>query len=325
MAMNSSSLYRFLPTLSKEWLYVVLIITLGIISIQWCSIDRSDKRKKAQLVTKHLWTRYVYIPTTKQIINDMYLTRRITKKSREIPTTFAPTSWQRQAFDAFRARMLLEDPQVFPCIYATKGFKANEHRCCFIANLDSDPGSATLDTALDTLAAAFDNYAENWRKFGPMTSLVVLTPLPAVVDEWKLSLEDDRRHFWDLLRAITERNPHEQLTHVPQAVKELAWTLKFRGERFVALALTPRYQKRQSRFCAGFVLAFQPIEIFQDLLSTPEKMANAVGKVRALTDSLDAVPYSEDVIAVGDGRQSVSTMFFLSDDGESWGSLFSKV
>lgn len=82
---------------------------------------------------------------------------------------------------------------------------------------------------------------------------------------------------------------------------------------------------RQSRFCAGFVLAFQPIEVFRDLLSTPEKMASAVGKVRALTDSLDAVPYSKDVVAVGEGRQSVSTMFFLSDDGESWGSLYSKI
>jgi hypothetical protein len=73
------------------------------------------------------------------------------------------------------------------------------------------------------------------------------------------------------------------------------------------------------------VLAFQPIKILQDLLSTPEKMASAVGTVRALTDSQDAVPYSDDVIAVGEGRQSVSTMFFLSDDGESWGSLYSKI
>jgi len=221
--------------------------------------------------------------------------------------------------------MVLQDPQIFPCIYATKGFKANEHRCCFIDKLDSDPGLNIPNTTLDTLAAVFDDYAQNWRQFGPMTSLVVLTPLPAAADTWKPSLADDRKRFWDLLRAISDRDRHSWPAHVPQAVGEPAWTFTFRGERFVGLALTPRYRKRQSRFCAGFVLAFQPIGIFQDLLSTPEKMASAVGKVRELTDSLDTVPYSEDVVAVGDGRQSVSTMFFLSDDGESWGSLYSKI
>ncbi|KAI8633604.1 YqcI/YcgG family-domain-containing protein [Xylariaceae sp. FL1651] len=220
--------------------------------------------------------------------------------------------------------MLLQDPQVFPCIYATKGFKANEHRCCFIELSDSTPESTIPGTKLDTLAAAFDDYAQNWRQFGPMTSLVVLTPLPAA-DIGILSLADDRKLFWDLLRAISDRDTHPWPAHVPQATGEPAWTFIFRGERFVGLALTPRYRKRQSRFCDGFVLAFQPIEIFQDLLSTPEKMASAVGKVRTLTDSLDAVPYSKDVVAVGDGRQPVSSMFFLSDDDESWGSLYSKI
>jgi len=54
-------------------------------------------------------------------------------------------------------------------------------------------------------------------------------------------------------------------------------------------------------------------------------MACAVGKVRALTDSLDSVPYSQDVIAVAEGKQSVSTMFFLSDEDEFWGSVYDKI
>ncbi|GFF93167.1 glycine amidinotransferase, mitochondrial [Aspergillus udagawae] len=231
------------------------------------------------------------------------------------------------AFDAFRARILLEEPQSFPCIYATKGFKANEHRFCFVDHAGSDAGTPIANATLDRLAAAFDDYAQNWRQFGPMTSLVVLTPLPPAASSHAstASLADDRQRFWDLLRGISDRDPHSWPATVPQDVEKPAWTLMFRGERFVALALTPRYQNRQSRFCAGFVLAFQPIKILQDLLSTPEKMASAVGTVRALTDSQDAVPYSDDVIAVGEGRQSVSTMFFLSDDGESWGSLYSKI
>jgi FPC/CPF motif-containing protein YcgG len=219
----------------------------------------------------------------------------------------------------------MRDPQVFPCIYATKGLKANEHRFFFIDHFDLDPGSTVPDTTLDTLAAAFDDYAQNWRKSGPMTSLVGLFPLPAVTSKRTPSLADDRRRFWDLLRAISDRDPHSWPENVPQDVGSPAWTFTFRGERFVGLALTPRYLKRQSRFCDGYVLAFQPIGIFRDLLSTPEKMASAFSTVRGLTDSLDAVPYSKDVIAVGDGRQSVSTMFFLSDDGESWGSLYSKI
>ncbi|KAL5358104.1 hypothetical protein BJX96DRAFT_173137 [Aspergillus floccosus] len=246
----------------------------------------------------------------------------------EIRSTFPPASWQRQAFDAFRARILTQRLQTFPCIYATKGLKANEHRFCFVDGVDSDAGTPIADATLDRFAAAFDEYAQNWRQFGPMTSLVVLTPLPPSASSHASTprlLADDRQRFWDLLRGVSDRDPHSWPADVPQDVEERAWTLMFRGERFVGLALTPQYQKRQSRFCAGFVLAFQPIKIFQDLLSTPEKMASAVGTVRALTDSQDAVPYSNDVIAVSEGRQSVSTMFFLSDDGESWGSLYSKI
>lgn len=222
--------------------------------------------------------------------------------------------------------MLMQDPQIFPCIYATKGFKANEHRCCFIDHRGPNPRANVADTTLDTLGAAFDEYARNWRQYGPMTSLVVLTPLPSLEGEaWQPSLEDDRKRFWGLLRAISDRDLHGWPAHVPQDVGAPAWTLEFGKERFVGLALTPRYQKRQSRFCQGFAMAFQPIDIFQDLLSTPEKMASAVGKVRALTDSLDMMPYSKDVIAVSNGKQSVSTMFFLSDDGESWNSLYSRI
>ena len=250
------------------------------------------------------------------------------KNSREIPTAFAPTSWQRQAFEAFRARIQIQDPQVFPCIYATKGFKANEHRCYFLDLPEPDP--VPDDKTIDHLAAAFDEYAQHWRQYGPMTSLVVLTPLPAAAtieeDASKPSLSDDRQRFWDLLRAISDRDPHAWPAHIPQNVAEPKWTFTFRGERFVGLALTPRYRHRQSRFCASFTLAFQPVDIFKDLLGTPEKFASAVGKVRKLTDKMDTVAYSEDVIAVGEGRQSVSSMFFLNDDGvSSWGSLYGRI
>jgi hypothetical protein len=50
-------------------------------------------------------------------------------------------------------------------------------------------------------------------------------------------------------------------------------------------------------------------------------MVSAVGKgAHALTDGLDDVPYSEDMVAVwggGGANQSVDTMFFPSDDAES--------
>lgn len=219
---------------------------------------------------------------------------------------------------------MLTEPQVYPCIYATKGFKANEHRYVFVERLDPSSGSLSAAT-LDALAEGFDAYAQTWRTTGPMTSLVVLTTPSNAAKQDNTSLTDDRKRFWDLLRAISDRDPTAWPSTIPEDVTKPAWTLSFRGERFVALALTPRYQLRQSRYCDSFVLAFQPIAIFQDLLATPEKQASAVSKVRALTDSLDGMPYSLDVIAVGDGKQSVSTMFFLSDNEESWGSLHSTI
>jgi FPC/CPF motif-containing protein YcgG len=198
-----------------------------------------------------------------------FMLKLTNQKSREIPTSFSVDSWERHAFDAFRTRILLQDPQVFPCIYATKGFKANEHRCCFIEHLDWDPNLEAPNTSLDTLAAAFDEYARNWRQFGPLTSLVVLFPLSPNGGEDEASLKDDRKRFWDLLRAISDRDPQPWPEHILQDVEKPAWTLTFRGERFVGLALTPRYQNRQSRFCEGFVLAFCQIALSLSFFLSP--------------------------------------------------------
>ncbi|GAP90072.1 putative yqcI protein [Rosellinia necatrix] len=295
----------------KESFHTICVIILAI-TLTWACYHgrpgffRKENSAPASPPTQRLWTRH------------------------EIAANFAPSSWQRQAFDAFGARMMLRDPQIFPCIYATKGFKASEHRYCFvdIPEPEPEPGRAVPAAVLDALAAAFGEYARSWRRCGPMTSLVVLTPPPATSGGdggVQPSLEDDRRLFWELLRGMGDRDPQGWPARVPQDVASPAWTLAFGGERFVGLAMTPRYRRRLSRFCDGTVLAFQPIDIFQDLLGTPEKFASAVGKVRSLTDSLDQLPYSQDVIAVGDGRQSVSTMFFLSDDEKSWGSPYSKI
>ncbi|CZT16469.1 uncharacterized protein RCC_02312 [Ramularia collo-cygni] len=300
MVLSSSILSKSVYLSSMESLYGVVLITLAVVGWSWYRAN--NPRALPSLQVKNLWT------------------------SAEILDNFTPRSWQRNAYDAFSARLLMQQPQIFPCVYAAKGFKAREHRFCFIDPLMFEPGSSKLDAQYTSLSASFDEYAQNWRNMGPMTSLVVLTPLSSQeVTQKTRTLRDDRSLFWQLLREISDRDPSEWPEHVPEEIKEGAWTLRFRGEAFVALALSPQYEKRQSRFCAGFVLAFQPIAIFKALSSSPEKWSDATGKVRALTDSLDHVPYSEDVIAVGNGEKSVGAMFFLSDDEQSWGSTYSKI
>lgn len=87
----------------------------------------------------------------------------------------------------------------------------------------------------------------------------------------------------------------------------------------VSLALAPSYRLRKSRWCKTFVIAMQPIVIFDSLFSTPEKEAAACESVRSLSDAFDDVEYSQDVVMGTAGEISMSNFFFIGDDNERLG------
>lgn len=76
MITESSSVVRLLPTVSREWLYTILSLVLGIIACAWYRVaDQYDKSIEADRVvpTKRLWTRYVMrlmITGQKPVIRD---------------------------------------------------------------------------------------------------------------------------------------------------------------------------------------------------------------------------------------------------------------
>ena len=82
--------------------------------------------------------------------------------------TYGPSTWQRQAYDAFKAT-LTSRSKTYPCVYATIGFRNGNHRFVFLeaSNL-ADPGNIRM------LGPALRAYLRTSHGLGPNTSLVIL-------------------------------------------------------------------------------------------------------------------------------------------------------
>lgn len=172
---------------------------------------------------------------------------------------------------------------MFSCVYATKGFKAQEHVYCFI---DSDNPSEPPH--LEVMAKAMRQYSARYQDLGLMTSLVVLTPQPSQ----PRSIDAYRKIYWNALRGLADLDECPWPSNILEPVDSPRWCFCFHGQRYVSLAMTPNYTLRRSRYNPCFCMAFQPMPVFKKLLSTPEKLKTALDRVRTLTDAFDDVEYS---------------------------------
>ena len=229
---------------------------------------------------------------------------------------FPPTTWERQSFEQFRRLLLVQEPQIYPCVYATKGFKAREHLYAFCAT-----DQLSDSKWLPVVAGILRSYAERSKTLGPMTSLVILTPCLSQ----SRSLLEYYHIYWNTLRGIANLDDHTWPDDVPQAMDSTAWCYCFHGQKFVSLALNPSYTSRRSRYCPCSCIAFQPVNVFQKLMPTPQKAQLAFDKVRELSQVFDEIEYSPDVIATGDGVGSAANMFFLNDNNKPSRPPFLKV
>lgn len=226
---------------------------------------------------------------------------------------FHNDTWQRKSLDSFCQLLLVQEPQIFPCVYAIKGCKAQEHLYCFIdSNNPSKPESVPM------VANALRSYAQRSPTLGPMTSLVILMPKK----QSHLSHKDYRKMYWDTLRGVSLLDDLPWPTDVPEKTDSPRWCFCFHGQKFVSLAMTPSYQLRHSRYSPDFCIVFQPLSVFRKLMPTPERANAAMEKVRGLTDTFDDVGYSPDVLAVGNGAGPMSNIFFINDTNESAGCPF---
>jgi FPC/CPF motif-containing protein YcgG len=171
---------------------------------------------------------------------------------RKVEERFPFGQWQRQSYEAFLSAILSNDSVTFPCIYATKGFKANGHRYLFLRSDDMhDKENIRL------LAAALRLYlsTNSASKLGPNTSLVVLFP----IFRTSRSVKEYYDAYWDCLRELHQMDRKPWPSHIPVDMDTPLWRFCFAGEPLFSAALTPGHEKRRLGILLASVLFFNQI------------------------------------------------------------------
>ncbi|KAJ3552773.1 hypothetical protein NP233_g12797 [Leucocoprinus birnbaumii] len=222
----------------------------------------------------------------------------------QVTEMYPEGTWQRTAYDDY-VRVLLDEELIFPCIYATKGFKADNQVYVFIDSDDlSDPRH------IRTLASGLADYLPKARSLGPNTSLVLLAkqnPNPRTVDEYQ-------NLFWKLLDGCAKIDKKPWPADIPTTIDDAKWCFCFGGEPFFTVIQTPAHQQRRTRYAKGVTIVFQPKWIFDILFSSDAKRASALSKVRALLAKYDPIPVSPDLKNYGEPDSREFQQYFLMDE-----------
>ncbi|KAF9218459.1 hypothetical protein BS17DRAFT_822862 [Gyrodon lividus] len=222
----------------------------------------------------------------------------------QVTSAFPEGTWQRRAYEDFKA-VLFDENIIFPCIYATKGFKTDDQLYLFIDSDDlSDPRH------IRSLASGLSVYLPQAHDLGPNTSLVLL----AKQMKEHRSIEEYNRLFWELLDGLAKHDTKSWPTAIPRDIDTDRWCFCFGGEPFFTVIQTPAHQVRRSRYAPGLTIVFQPKWIFDILFSTDAKRAGAVSKVRALLVKYDPMPVSPELKNYGDTGSRESQQYFLLDE-----------
>lgn len=222
----------------------------------------------------------------------------------QVTATYPEGTWQRTAYDEF-SRVLLDEDLVFPCIYATKGYKADNQVYTFIDSDDlSDPRH------IRQLADCLSEYMPKARGMGPNTSLVLLskhTTNPRSVEEYN-------QLFWKLLDGCAKIDKKPWPKNIPRTIDTAKWCFCFAGEPFFTVIQTPGHQTRRTRYAPGVTIVFQPKWIFDILFSSDAKRTAALTKVRSLLAKYDPIPVSPDLKNYGESDSRESEQYFLMDE-----------
>ncbi|KAF5356354.1 hypothetical protein D9756_004407 [Leucocoprinus leucothites] len=225
----------------------------------------------------------------------------------QVTERYPEGTWQRTAYDDY-SRVLLDEELIFPCIYATKGYKADNQVYTFIDSDDlSDPRH------IRQLADCLTDYLPKARSLGPNTSLVLLakhTDNPRSVDEYQ-------GLFWKLLDGVARLDKKPWPANIPRTIDHAKWCFCFAGEPFFTVVQTPAHQTRRSRFAKGVTIVFQPKWIFDILFSSDAKRAAALAKVRNLLVKYDPIPVSPDLKNYGESDSREFEQYFLMDENIS--------
>lgn len=225
--------------------------------------------------------------------------------------TFDAESWQRRGYEDFSSMILARDhnSKTFPCVYATLGYKANQHYYCF---LESEAISDPVNTRL--IANYLTQYLSIARSSGPNTSLVIMCRSTQIESEGSKTIQDYLYSFWACLKALRDQDTHDWPTEYPKDTESERWCFCFNSIPLFIVGMTPAHQKRRSRHAPNFCLVIQPKWLFDALFSTQAKREAACRKVRGLVEKYDEIPLSPDVSDYGKRGTSEARQYFLLDD-----------
>ncbi|KAF9447762.1 hypothetical protein P691DRAFT_91601 [Macrolepiota fuliginosa MF-IS2] len=225
----------------------------------------------------------------------------------QVTEQYAEGTWQRTAYDEY-SRVLLDEDLIFPCIYATKGYKADNQVYTFIDSDDlSDPRH------IRQLADCLADYLPKARGMGPNTSLVLLakhSDNPYTVEEYNLL-------FWKLLDGAAKLDKKPWPAHIPRTIDDAKWCFCFAGEPFFTVCQTPAHATRRTRYAKGVTIVFQPKWIFDILFSSDAKRTAALTKVRGLLAKYDPIPVSPDLKNYGEPDSREFEQYYLMDENVS--------
>lgn len=228
----------------------------------------------------------------------------------EVESRFESSSWQALAYEDFKTAILARESgtKTFPCVYATMGYRAGDHRYVF---LKSDNPAEPQN--IRRIAPALREYLSIARSLGPNTSLVII----AAPSDKNKSVEEYNNTFWEMLRGlrIVDSEPWPQ--DVPESVESEKWTFCFNGEPVFPVMLTPAHAQRWSRHMSVPLIALQPKWVLDQLLSTPDKRQAATGKVRRLLKDFDQIDISPDLTSYGEEGTSEARQLCLLDKNET--------
>ena len=222
----------------------------------------------------------------------------------QVENHYDEATWQRQGYEAFAAQ-LLDKRSIFPCIYGTKGYKANELDFLF---LDSENLAST--EVAKVAAKGIVEYHKQVHARGRNTSIVLMTPPPAV----ERSVEDYHKLFWSFLCRLRKLDPKPWPRDIPQNTGEERWCFNFDDTPAFIAVLTPAHRQRRSRYAPDMCMIYQPRYVFDALFTSDKNRASATKAVRGLVDRYDAVPHSPDISDYAKSGTTESRQCFLLDE-----------
>ncbi|KAH8428239.1 YqcI/YcgG family protein [Aspergillus melleus] len=225
----------------------------------------------------------------------------------QVEEKYDKSTWQRKAYDDFTGALVAKD-KIFPCIYGTKGYKANELDFLFLESEDLN----NLEIA-KVGAKAIVEYHKILQSRGRNISLVLLCPPPKI----ERSVEEYHKIFWSFLKRLRQLDPKPWPKKIPHDTQNRQWCMNFDGLEAFFAVLTPAHKQRRSRSAPNFAMVYQPRMIFDVIFKDPRYRESATRTVRGLVDKYDEIPHSPDISDYAREGTTESRQYFLLDKNET--------